>query len=114
MGTITGRLAENAVAVFLSRRSHAIITRNWRTRWCEIDLITKRASSIYFVEVKYRHSSAQGRGLDYITRRKREQMRYAAERWLCEYDGRRTDFYLSAAEVSGPSFAITAWIPDID
>lgn len=37
---------------------------------------------MWFVEVKYRSRSAQGYGYEYVTPKKLEQMRYAAETWV--------------------------------
>src|SRR5258705_4162316 len=82
MSTATGRKAEGAAAKFLKQNGHKLIAQNWRTRLCEIDLITQKAGVVYFVEVKYRHSAVHGDGLDYITPAKLKQMAFAAQYWL--------------------------------
>lgn len=107
-----GRKAEAAAAHFLRHKGCEVIGQNWRTRWCEIDIVAQRAHIIYFCEVKYRRHTRQGNGLDYITQRKLRQMRFAAElwvhrhRWLGEYQ-------LCALEVSGPDFRITGAVKDL-
>lgn len=99
MSTSVGRQAEDAAANYLSDNGYTILEQNWRTRVCEIDIIAKKDSRLYFVEVKYRSSSRQGSGLDYITPKKLKQMQFAAECWVGEqkYTG---DYSLSAIEVS--------------
>lgn len=110
--TETGRRAESIAAEFLRVKGCEIIAQNWRTRWCEIDVVAARAQTIYFCEVKYRASARQGYGLDYITPKKLRQMRFAAESWVHRYSW-QGDYQLCAIEVSGPSFRITAVVKDL-
>ncbi len=110
--TSTGQQAEAAAAVFLERKGCRIIERNWRTRLCEIDIVAERAGVLYFCEVKYRRSARQGSGLDYITEKKLTQMAFAARSWVHAH-GWRGAYQLSAVEVSGPQFAVTAAIADV-
>lgn len=108
-----GAHAEDAAAAFLTREGYSIVDRNWKTRWCEIDIIARKGEVIRFVEVKYRRTKRQGAGLDYITPSKRGQMRFAAELWLANMQ-RFDTCTLAAIQVSGDDFAISAWLPDID
>ncbi len=82
--TASGREAEELVAQYLEKSGHKIVALNWRTRWCEIDIVSKDKSCVYFTEVKYRSSSDWGSGLEYITPKKLRQMHFAAEFWLSE------------------------------
>ena len=88
MSTARGRRAEELVAEYLKRHRHVIVAMNWRTRRCEIDVISTHKKTVYFTEVKYRSSSNWGEGLDYITEAKLTQMRFAAELWLAQHDWR--------------------------
>lgn len=102
---VDGQLAETAAAEYLTSLGYKVLDKNWKTRWCEIDIIALKQDCVYFVEVKYRSKSSQGSGLDYITESKLRQMQFAAEFWIAKnssYD----EFVLSAAEVSGPNFDI--------
>lgn len=108
----TGRRAEAAAAAFLQARGCQIVARNWRTRWCEIDIVAERQAVIYFCEVKYRRTQAQGTGLDYITAQKLAQMRFAAESWVHRYAW-MGEYQLCAIEVSGAGFAVTAAVKDL-
>lgn len=100
MSTAVGRAAEDAAADFLRAKGCTVIAQNWRTRWCEIDIVATRGTTVYFVEVKYRSSAAWGSGLDYITPRKLQQMRFAAEFWCAKYKF-GGDFCLAAVELTG-------------
>lgn len=102
----TGRKAEAVAAAFLERRGCQIIHQNWRTRWCEIDIIARQQHTVYFYEVKYRLHARQGSGIDYITPRKLGQMRFAAEFWLAKHSW-NGDCQLCAIEVSGHQFQVT-------
>jgi len=107
--THTGREAENIVARELRKQGYEILSQNWRTRWCEIDIIAKRRKRIYFVEVKYRKLEIWGDGLDAITPKKVKQMTFAAELWVNEHAWRH-DTALLAASVRGTPPQVDALI----
>lgn len=108
----TGRQAETAAADYLKKRGYAIVAQNWRTRWCEIDVIAQKGKAVYFCEVKYRRTDNQGSGLEYITPTKLQQMQFAAEAWvhLTRWTG---EYQLAAIEVSGPQFSVTNFIENL-
>ncbi len=110
--TQTGRQAEHVAADFLRLKGCEIVAQNWRTRMCEIDVIAYRDNIVYFCEVKYRATARHGAGLDYITDKKLQQMRFAAESWVHK-NGWRGEYQLCAIEVSGPQFRITAVVKDL-
>lgn len=92
MSTELGRAAEQAAIDYLIKEKWELVDRNWRNRWCEIDIIMKtsqrahfkRTQVLHFVEVKYRSNLLFGSGLEYITSKKLKQMQLAAENWLVE------------------------------
>lgn len=96
--TSAGREAEALVAEELKHLGHKIISMNWRTRWCEIDIVSTHKKTVYFTEVKYRSSNAWGSGFEYITKQKLKQMHFAAEFWLSENNW-KGDAIMQAAEV---------------
>jgi uncharacterized protein (TIGR00252 family) len=108
----TGRQAEAAAAAFLQAHGFKIIEQNWRTRWCEIDIVAETSGGVYLVEVKYRESARQGSGLEYVTAKKLKQMRFAAEAWV-RVHAWTGDYQLAAAEVSGEDFQVTNFIDSI-
>lgn len=112
MSTELGRAAERVAAHFLQQRGFTIIEQNWRTRWCEIDLVAAKHGVAYLVEVKYRKSTAWGSGFDYITARKLQQMRLAARFWQASH--RAVGCRLSAVELTGQPPAVTGWLESLD
>lgn len=107
-----GRRAEQAAALYLHRQGYKVIDRNWRTRWCEIDLVAVKGDSVTLVEVKYRRHKQWGTGLEYISRAKHKQMCFAAEFWQACHDW-RGPLYVAAIEVEGAAYEVTAFIPEL-
>ena len=104
-----GDKGEQAAADWLTARGHEIVARNWRTRYCEIDIVSVKGEVLYFTEVKYRKNDDFGDGLAAITAKKQRQMRFAAELFLAgkpECSGMVAK--LLAASVSGDPPAVQA------
>ncbi len=80
-----GHDAEKLAAEYLESQGFKIHELNWKTRYCEIDIVAEKAKRMYFVEVKSRKTLLQGSGLDYVTRKKLEQMGFAAEMWVSNH-----------------------------
>ena len=101
-----GTRGENIASIFLKENGYKIIDVNWKTRWCEIDIIAKKSDVMHFIEVKYRKSADYGDGFSYITPKKLQQMRFSAELWLHQsnYSG---DCSLSAVSVDNEGQSIT-------
>ena len=97
-----GNRGEQAAVDWLMADGHEIIERNWRTRWCEIDIVSKKDATLYFIEVKYRKNANYGDGLAAITAKKQQQIRFAAEFFLVKHSQySEYDVQLLAADVSG-------------
>ncbi|MGH7250050.1 MAG: YraN family protein [Minisyncoccia bacterium] len=107
-----GHLAEKYAAEYLQKHGYKIIASNWKTRYCEIDIIAKYKKKVHFIEVKYRKTDAQGSGFEYITGRKLKQMKFAANMWVSENDWDK-DYALGAIELTGPDFKVTNFLPVI-
>ena len=84
MGTESGRAAESLVAKILKQQGHKVVAQNWRTRWCESDIVSTSKNVVHFTEVKYRSNSSWGAGHDYIMYKKLKQMQFAAQFWLAK------------------------------
>lgn len=110
--TSRGRQAEAIAAEFLMRHGCIILAQNWRTRWCEIDIVAQKDGVTYFIEVKYRGSNAWGSGLDYITPKKVQQMHFAADFWRAQHRV-AGNYLLAAAELTGDPPYMTSWVKDI-
>ncbi len=91
-----GQIAEDEAAKYLQNKGYKIIDRNWKTKYCEIDIIAKKDNVIYFVEVKYRRQENQGGGIAAITPKKLKQMQFAATLWQANHSQIREDVQLAA------------------
>lgn len=96
-----GDRAEAVVEDYLMRQGHEILERNWRTKYCEIDIVSHRDGTLYFTEVKYRKSSEQGGGLAAITKKKLNQMKFAADFYAHTQKAKDVNLLLSVASVTG-------------
>lgn len=108
-----GMRGETAVCAYLENRGHTILMRNFKTKYCEIDIISVEGNEIYFTEVKYRRSDVAGGGMAAVNQRKLAKMKFAAE---CFMQFRRDlafryDPVLAVAEVTGEDFAVKNWLP---
>jgi Holliday junction resolvase-like predicted endonuclease len=96
----SGHTAEKRAAKYLHSNGFKIHELNWKTRLCEIDIVAEKDKVVYLVEVKYRRTASQGRGVDYITPRKLKQMHFAAEMWVQNQDW-QGDYRLAVVTVDG-------------
>lgn len=103
-----GARAEAIVAEALRRKKHTIIARNWKTKFCEIDIVSSFEGVVYFTEVKYCRNTTNSSGIDRIDNKKLEQMRFAAEAYIAS-SSVKCEVRLAVAEVSGDNFRITAF-----
>jgi putative endonuclease len=84
-----GATGEELAAVHLSRLGYAIVDRNHRTRWGEIDIIVHAPGVLVFVEVKTRRASGRaGSPFDAVDARKQAQVRRMAAAWLAQVSDR--------------------------
>ena len=100
-----GDKGEQAAADRLVAEGHEIIARNWRTRYCEIDIVSMKDDVLWFTEVKYRKNDDFGGGLAAITAKKQRQMRFAAELFMAkhpQYEGCDMRLLAVAVESSPP------------
>jgi ribonuclease HII len=96
-----GDAGEDMAARYLWQLGHNIIDRNWRTKFCEIDIVSQFGDTIYFTEVKYRKNDKAGGGLAAITPRKQQQMKFAAEFYAFKNKLKGVNLRLAAIDVSG-------------
>ena len=80
-----GARGEELALAHLKRLGFALVARNHRTRWGEIDLIVFDGTTLVFVEVKTRRASARaGSALESVAPIKQHQVRRMAAAWLAE------------------------------
>ena len=85
-----GRTGEDLALAHLERLGYALVARNHRTRWGEIDLVVHDGQALVFVEVKTRRANGpSGRGpWEALHERKRAQVRRMAAAFLAEVSER--------------------------
>ncbi|MEI6290041.1 MAG: YraN family protein [Chloroflexota bacterium] len=79
-----GRWGEDNAVEYLINKGYAIIDRNFRTPYGEIDIIAKFEGVTVFVEVKTRSSRVFGYPEAALTRRKLNHMLACAEYYAAE------------------------------
>lgn len=81
--TAIGIDQERLAANLLQQKGLMIVEQNWRTKWCEVDIVARdKQGVIHIVEVRYRRSAASGDGIESITPAKQRQLVHAAKRWM--------------------------------
>lgn len=108
--TSIGKKGESAVCEYLERNGHFIVERNYKTRFCEIDIVSLKDDKVFFTEVKYRKNVKHGGGFAAITHEKQKQMKYAVDVFFKFHP----DYYefnplLAVASVSGDDFSVDDW-----
>lgn len=81
----TGRLGEEAAAAHLMTAGYRILSRNWRIKAGELDIVAEHNGTIVIVEVRTRtlgSSTALGTALESIDARKAYKVRLVAEAYL--------------------------------
>ncbi len=52
IGNELGRLGEDIACIYLGNKGYAILERNYRKNWGEVDIVAKKGGEIRFIEVK--------------------------------------------------------------
>ncbi|KFI87198.1 endonuclease [Bifidobacterium reuteri DSM 23975] len=80
-----GELGERYVSLWLEAKGWHILSRNWRTRYGELDIVAITPERmVVFVEVKSRHNAYYGTPQEAVTRSKQVNLRRAAAAWLID------------------------------
>lgn len=109
----TGRKAEIFAAEFLQTKGFHIVAQNWRTRWCEIDIVVEKDNVLHFVEVKYRKTATTGGGLAAVTKTKLKQMEKAAEMWCHLNNAATVQRQLSVVAIEKEPMQVMHWLPNV-
>src|SRR5687767_4916175 len=82
---IFGKEGEALAAAYLEERGFAILHRNWRASYYEIDLIAMKENKLHFVEVKARTSKKWGLPEEAVTKTKFNRLLQAADEFLHQH-----------------------------
>lgn len=108
--TMIGNRAEERVVEYLEGFGHQVIARNFKTKICEIDIISLLGEKIYFTEVKYRKNDNFGGGVAAIDKKKLEKMKVGVEMFLKYKKGiEQYNPMLAVADVTGADFFVKDW-----
>ena len=81
-----GIFGEEHAALYLKDLGYRILSRNYRSRYGEIDIIAKQEETIVFIEVKARRSYFYGEPKDSIHIRKQKKLIQTAMIFLQEHE----------------------------
>lgn len=71
-------------AEYLERNGFSILSRNFRTRWGEVDIVATRGDDLAFVEVKCWDALGRESLGDSINAVKQRRIRRTADAFLCQ------------------------------
>lgn len=104
--------SETVAVEYLIRAGHEIIKRNWRTKWCEVDIVSRKDGVIYFTEVKHRKNDQAGGGMEAITPGKLRQMHFSASLYASSLK-EPYDLRLSAIATTGTPPVVIEYLDTI-
>lgn len=96
-----GDRGEAAAAAWYEARGYQVVSRNWRCRQGEIDLIVSSGGAVVFCEVKTRSSNRFGTPAEAVTASKQRRIRGLAVQWLADNPGCGSVVRFDVAQVSG-------------
>jgi putative endonuclease len=79
---LLGQAGEALAADTLQRQGYAILARNYRTPYGEIDLIARHGDTLVFIEVKLRRSDTFGPPQAAVNAAKQRHLKLAAQYYL--------------------------------
>ncbi|HCS28583.1 MAG TPA: YraN family protein [Spongiibacteraceae bacterium] len=86
-----GELAEREAVQWLCAQGFKIITRNFHSRFGEIDIVGRDGEHLVFVEVRFRSTSRFGAAAETVDTRKQRKLILAAQHYLnTQLRGRHT------------------------
>ncbi len=80
-----GDQAEAAAEQWLVRKGLALVTRNYRCRQGEIDLVMQDQDTLVFVEVRWRQNRSHGGALASVDHHKQHRLIQAARHFLAKH-----------------------------
>jgi len=101
-----GARGEALAARWYEARGYTVVSRNWRCREGEIDLVLAHGRTLVFSEVKTRSSSAYGSPAEAVTRTKQLRLRRLAMRWLDAHEVRPGSLRFDVACVVGTTVEV--------
>ncbi len=106
MSSSSGASYEEQACRWLEAMGFLILDRNWRNRYCEIDIVAQKGQTAHIVEVKYRGSDLYGKGYEYVDAKKRRRLLRAAQAWMQSVDW-SGDIQIDVISIDGTEEEVT-------
>jgi putative endonuclease len=107
-----GQIAEELAARFLKRQGLSVLTRNYRCRGGEVDLVCRERQVLVFVEVRLRRNANYGGAAASITAAKQRRIVLAAEHYLSAKRWQNADCRFDCILLDRLSEAAIEWLQD--
>lgn len=101
-----GRQGEDIATQFVQEQGYVILSRNFRTKLGEIDLIAEKSGEIFFFEVKSRTSNSYGVPSEIINLPKLKRMEQIAWLYLRSINRENTDWSIKIIEYTNKECTI--------
>ena len=111
-GMESGIKAEELAKQHLEQQGLVTLTRNFRCRQGEIDLIMRQGKTLVFVEVRYRKSAAFGSPAETVTKSKQQKIITAANYYLTGCGQHDMGCRFDVVAITGQHPAKIEWITD--
>jgi putative endonuclease len=94
-----GLWGENKAVEFLKAKNYTILTRNYHSRFGEIDIIARKQNTIIFVEVKTRKNTAFGFPAEFVDYKKQQKIMKTAQLYINDNFNAEFDYRFDIIEV---------------
>lgn len=111
-GMESGIKAEELAKQHLEQQGLVTLTRNFRCRRGEIDLIMRQGKTLVFVEVRYRKSAAFGSPAETVTKSKQQKIITSANYYLTGSGQHDMGCRFDVVAITGQHPAKIEWITD--
>lgn len=82
-----GKEGEDLAVSWLQEKGYAILHRNWRHSYHEIDIIAVKNDKLHIIEVKTRKGNRYGHPEESVTKKKFKHLQRAADEFLFHHPG---------------------------
>ncbi len=83
--TVLGTWGEETACKELEKKGYRIVSRNYRSRFGELDIIARKRNILAIVEVKLRKNTDHGEAREYVTVSKQRKIRMTTASFLAAH-----------------------------
>jgi putative endonuclease len=103
---LEGRRGERVACRFLLQQGFDVLTRRYRGRSGELDIIALDQETLVFVEVKTRSSRDFGEPWEFVDWQKQQKLRRTAEEFIADHDLGQYTYRFDIVSVIGKDVAL--------